>query len=113
MVAASLEFFFPETGRRQLISMVSNWSAMWHHSHVYNADVAPLLPTGAVMVMTQWYDNTANNPINPDPTVWVGRGARTTDEMSHNWIAVTHLDQEGYERIVAEREARATPTTDD
>jgi hypothetical protein len=26
--------------------------------------------------------------------------------MSHAWIAVTHLDDEGYEKIVAEREER-------
>jgi hypothetical protein len=32
--------------------------------------------------------------------------------MSHSWIAVTHLDQEGYEKILAERQAQATPTTD-
>ena len=32
------------------------------------------------------------------------RGDRTTDEMSHAWIAITHLDEEGYERLVAERE---------
>lgn len=105
LVASSMEFFYPETGRRELISMVSNWSAYWHHSHVYEEDVAPLLPAGAVMVLTQWYDNTANNPNNPDPDVWVGRGSRTTDEMAHAWIAITHLDQEGYEKILAEREA--------
>jgi hypothetical protein len=26
--------------------------------------------------------------------------------MSHAWIAVTHLDEEGYEKIAAERERR-------
>ena len=26
--------------------------------------------------------------------------------MSHAWIAVTHLDDEGYQRIVAEREQK-------
>jgi hypothetical protein len=26
--------------------------------------------------------------------------------MSHAWIAVTHLDQEGYEKLLAERQAR-------
>jgi hypothetical protein len=26
--------------------------------------------------------------------------------MSHAWIAVTHLDEEGYERMVAERDAK-------
>ena len=24
--------------------------------------------------------------------------------MSHAWIAITHLDEEGYERLVTERE---------
>jgi hypothetical protein len=103
MNAASLEIFYPETGRTEQISQVSNWSATWHHSHLYAEDAAPLLPAGAVMVIKQWYDNTANNPNNPDPDQWVVGGSRTGDEMSHAWIAVTHLDDEGYENIVADR----------
>jgi hypothetical protein len=55
--------------------------------------------------MKQWYDNTAGNPNNPDPDQWVDSGARTADEMSHFWIAVTHLDDEGFEKMKAEREA--------
>jgi glutamate/tyrosine decarboxylase-like PLP-dependent enzyme len=31
-------------------------------------------------------------------------GSRTADEMSHAWIAVTHLDDEGYQEILAQRE---------
>ena len=103
--SASLEFFYPKTGRTEIISMISNWSATWHQSHLYEDDVAPLLPTGAVMVIKQWYDNTEGNPNNPDPDQWVDSGSRTADEMSHAWIAVTHLDEEGYEKMVAEREA--------
>ena len=87
--------------------MVSNWSATWHQSHIYEDDVAPLVPTGAVLVMKQWYDNTAGNPNNPDADQWVDGGSRTADEMSHMWIAVTHLDEEGYERMVEEREEKA------
>ena len=105
MNAASLEIFYPETGRTEQISQVSNWSATWHHSHIYEADVAPLLPVGAVLVIKQWYDNSANNPNNPDPDQWVYGGSRTGDEMSHAWIAITHLDQESFESMVAEREA--------
>ena len=104
LTAASLEVFYPETGERETMSLISNWNAEWQLSHIYEQDVAPLLPAGAVMVVTQWYDNTADNPHNPDPDVWVYRGSRTGDEMSHAWIAVTHLDQDGYERIKAERE---------
>ena len=103
MNAASLEIYHPNTGRTESISQISNWSATWHHSHIYAEDVAPLLPTGSVLVIKQWYDNTANNPNNPDPDMWVVGGSRTGDEMSHAWIAVTHLDEEGYENILQER----------
>ena len=104
LVAKSLEIFYPETGEREMVSMVSNWNPHWHLSHIYEENVAPLVPTGAVMILTAWYDNTENNPYNPDPNVWVGRGSRTADEMSHAWIAVTHLDEEGYQRLKAGRE---------
>jgi mono/diheme cytochrome c family protein len=106
MNAASFEIFYPETGRTEEISQVSNWSATWHHSHIYEPDSAPLVPAGAVLVLKQWYDNTANNPNNPDPDMWVVGGSRTGDEMSHAWLAVTHLDEEGYERILAERKEK-------
>ncbi len=103
MNAASLEIFYPETGRTEQISQISKWSATWHHSHIYSPEAAPLLPAGAVLVIKQWYDNTADNPNNPDPDQWVVGGSRTGDEMSHAWIAITHLDDEGYEKLVAER----------
>ena len=108
MNAASLEIFYPETGRTEQISQISNWSATWHHSHIYSQDVAPLLPAGAVLVLKQWYDNTSNNPNNPDPDMWVVGGSRTGDEMSHAWIAITHLDEEGYAKLVAERNENKT-----
>lgn len=103
MNAASLEVFYPETGRTEQISQISNWSATWHHSHLYEPDAAPLLPAGAVLIIKQWYNNTASNPNNPDPDQWVYDGSRTGDEMSHAWIAVTHLDDEGYVRLTAQR----------
>ena len=106
MNAASFEIFYPETGRTEQISQISKWSATWHHSHIYSQDVAPLVPAGAVLVIKQWYDNTASNPNNPDPEQWVVDGSRTGDEMSHAWIAVTHLDDEGFEKLVAERKAK-------
>ncbi len=105
--SASLEIFYPATGRTEIIGMVSNWSATWHQSHIFEDHVAPLVPVGAVVVMKQWFDNTSANPNNPDPDQWVDYGSRTADEMSHFWMAVTHLDDEGYEELVAEREAAA------
>ena len=106
MNAASLEIFYPETGQTEVVSMISNWSAIWHHSHLYEPDAAPLVPAGAVIIAKQWYDNTAENPNNPDPDQWVSWGQRTADEMTHAWIALTHLDEEGYQRLLEERKAK-------
>ena len=105
--SASLEIFYPETGRTEIIGMISNWSATWHQSHIFEDDAAPLVPAGAVLVMKHWYDNTAANPNNPDPDQWVAYGSRTVDEMAHFWLAVTHLDEEGYERLIEERKNKA------
>ncbi len=104
--SASLEIFYPETGRTEIVGMISNWSATWHQSHIFEDDAAPLVPTGAVLIMKQWFDNTSNNPNNPDPDQWVDYGQRTADEMSHFWIAVTHLDEEGYEELIEDKEAK-------
>ena len=106
LVGQTLEIFYPETGKLEMVSSVSNWTNMWHTNHVYEDDVAPLVPKGAVLVITGYYDNTSQNKGNPDSEQWVGLGGRTTDEMSHAWIAVTHLDDDGYARMIAERERR-------
>ena len=74
--------------------------------HIYNPDVAPLLPNGAVLVLKQWYDNTSDNPNVTDPDQFVVWGSRTADEMNHAWIAVTHLDDEGFERLTEERKEK-------
>ncbi len=105
-VAMSMEVFYPQTGRREVLSQASNWNAGWNHSHTYEEGYQPLIPAGAIIILNAWYDNTADNPRNPDPDQWVSAGQRTTDEMSHAWIAVTHLDDEGYEKMLAEREER-------
>ena len=109
-VAMTMEVFYPETGRREVLSQASNWNAGWNHSHTYEEGYQPLIPAGATIILSAWYDNTADNPKNPDPDQWVGAGQRTTDEMSHAWIAVTHLDEEGYENLLAERKEREQRT---
>jgi mono/diheme cytochrome c family protein len=103
---SSLEIYHPSTGEREVASVISNWNAWWHHSHLYEPDAAPLIPAGSVMILTHWYDNTEGNVNNPDPDQWVYGGSRTGDEMSHDWISVSHLSQEQYEQIVADREAK-------
>ena len=109
--AMALEAIYPD-GRTELINMVSDFNWNWHVNYVYADDVAPVLPKGTVLNVTAWHDNRESNPSNPDPAQWVGYGDRTVDEMAHLWVDVTYLEDEDYERLVAEREAAAEPTAD-
>jgi hypothetical protein len=103
--AMSMEAIYPD-GRREVLSMVSNFQWRWHVNYIYADQAAPLLPKGTTLVFTAWHDNTASNPNNPDPEQWVGWGDRTVDEMAHVWVDVTYLEQEDFDRLVAERKAR-------
>ena len=87
--------------------MISNWSATWHQSHIFEDDVAPLLPKGTMLHVTSWHDNSEANRWNDDPTNWAGFGQRSSDEMSFAWVSWYELDEESYEKAVAEREAMA------
>ncbi len=104
--AMSLEAVFPD-GRREVISAVNNFQWNWHINYVYATEAAPLLPKGTTLVFTAWHDNTAANENNPDPSQWVGWGDRTVDEMAHNWIDVTYLEQAEFDTLVAARKAKA------
>jgi len=51
--------------------------------------VKPLpLPKGTRLVAISHFDNSANNPFNPDPTKEVRWGPNTTDEMTGPWIGL-------------------------
>ena len=86
-------------GRREILSKV-NWEHGWHTTFLYEDHVQPLLPKGTTLIVTSWFDNTANNPYNPDPDQWVVFGKRTADDMSHMWIGITYFDdEEAFERL--------------
>ena len=102
--AMSMEAIYPN-GEREMLSFVDNFQWNWQINYVYEEDAAPIVPKGTMIITTAWHDNTADNPYNPDPNQWVGWGDRTVDEMAHNWVDVTYLGQEEYERLLAERSA--------
>jgi len=102
--AMSMEAIYPN-GEREMLSFVDNFQWNWQINYVYEEDAAPIVPKGTMIITTAWHDNTADNPYNPDPNQWVGWGDRTVDEMAHNWVHVTYLGQEEYERLIAERSA--------
>jgi len=100
--AMSMEAIFPN-GQTMMLSHVDNFNFNWHNNYVYADDAAPLLPKGTILKITSWYDNTANNPHNPDPNQWVGFGDRTVDEMGHAWVNITYMSDEDFQAEVAKR----------
>lgn len=102
----TMEAILPD-GRKEVLSQVDKYDHNWQISYLYADEAKPLLPAGTVLQFTSVFDNTANNPINPDPEQWVVFGRRGVDEMSHAWVGITYLNEEQFERAAAERRARA------
>ena len=100
----SMEAIYPD-GRREMLGKVSDYKHIWQIAYQFAPDARPLLPKGTMLLFTSVFDNSAANPLNPDPDQWVVFGRRGVDEMSHMWVGITELDQEDFERMVADRRA--------
>jgi hypothetical protein len=48
--------------------------------------------------VTARYDNSPDNPANPDPTAWVAFGEQTTDEMLVGYFTGYRLPDASIER---------------
>ena len=99
-----VEAVYPD-GTWEVINKL-NWDHAWATAFLYEDEAMPLMPKGTVLIVTSVWDNTVNNPHNPDPTQWVVRGDRSVDEMGHVRLGVTYLSDEEFEEMVREREAQ-------
>jgi hypothetical protein len=99
----TLEAIYPD-GRKEVLSQINNYDHNWQNTYTFADDARALLPKGTIIMITSVYDNTADNPINPDPDQWVIFGRRGPDEMNHMWIGITYVPDEEFERLVSERE---------
>src|SRR5207244_3997459 len=76
----------PDGTNRPLIH-IKDWDFRWQHVYRYVLPVA--LPKGTRLAMRYTFDNSADNPRNPDrPARQVYWGQRSSDEMGDLWIQV-------------------------
>jgi hypothetical protein len=54
----------------------------------YYLEIPKVLPAGTRIETTAYFDNSANNPFNPDPSALVTWGPQTWDEMMIGWFDV-------------------------
>jgi hypothetical protein len=72
------------TGERETLLWVPKYDFNWQF--LYQFREPRLLPAGSILHTTWWFDNSADNPFNPDPTVDVRYGIETYHEMANSRI---------------------------
>lgn len=84
-------------GRRLPLIRISSWDINWQATYEFRQPIR--LPKGTEVSMRISYDNSENNPRNPNhPPELVLTGDRSQDEMGHVWLQVlpvTNGDEDG------------------
>ncbi len=85
---------------------INEWDFNWQGTYSFKKPI--MLPVGTVVHAFAKYDNTVNNPTNPNnPPKFVSWGERTSDEMYYLPLAWVSY-QPGDENIVFENQTTAT-----
>ncbi|MBL8992852.1 MAG: redoxin domain-containing protein [Spirochaetia bacterium] len=71
-------------GAKEKLLEVPNYDFNWQLDYRYAEP--KLLTAGTKLVATAWYDNSAANPANPDPTKTVKWGSQTDSEMMIGYV---------------------------
>ena len=89
-VASKFEIVHAD-GRKETILSVPNYDFNWQRTYEF---VEPKrVEAGARLVHTTWYDNSANNPGNPDPNKNVPWGLQSWDEMLYGAFSYTYVNE--------------------
>ena len=77
------EVTYPD-GRKEVVLSVPKYDFNWQHEYVFTQPLR--LPAGSKLYAKAWYDNSARNKSNPDPTKQVTWGDQTWEEMMYTSI---------------------------
>jgi hypothetical protein len=87
--AAKYTVTFPD-GRQELLASIPKYDFNWQHSYQLREPV--FAPKGTRVDLQLWWDNSANNPSNPNPNREVRWGRPTTDEMGFGFMVVVEVE---------------------
>jgi len=94
----TFEATYPD-GRSETLLHVPRWDMDWQHRYVFAEPKR--LPAGTRLTAIGRYDNSADNPNNPDPEATVRVGQQTSDEMLNGY----------YDFCLAEQDLTKSKTT--
>jgi hypothetical protein len=98
------------SGVRQTMNC-AGYNHNWVKVYNYEDDAAPLVPAGTIIHIVGWYDNSANNPRNPEPRNWKGFGNRSIEDMMFNLGKYIPLTEDEYKAELAARKAKGGKST--
>lgn len=84
--AFKFELVTPD-GKRETLCNVPKYDFNWQAN--YELATPREIPAGSTVECTAWYDNSAKNPANPDPTKAVRWGSQTWQEMMIGFVVYT------------------------
>lgn len=85
-------------GEKRRLLQINQWDFNWQDEYRYKEPV--FLPEGSRIVMRYSYDNSTNNPRNPNqPPRRVRYGPQSVDEMGELWIQVLLRNNEDLARL--------------
>jgi peroxiredoxin/mono/diheme cytochrome c family protein len=79
------EVFYPD-GRQETLLNMPRYDFNWQTSYVFTEP--KMLPQGTTLHCTAHFDNSADNPANPDPSKPVRWGDQTWEEMMIGWFDI-------------------------
>jgi hypothetical protein len=74
------------SGESEVLLRVPHYNFHWQQT--YYLAQPKHLPVGTILICKAGYDNSPNNPDNPDPKSWVKGGAQSWDEMMAGFMDV-------------------------
>ena len=102
--AAKFTAHYPD-GHEEILLSVPKYDFNW--LSIYFLQSPKLLPKGTRVVFDITWDNSAQNPLNPDPNKVVKWGDQTWEEMNVGWFRYREADESDRARLELLREKTA------
>jgi hypothetical protein len=79
-------------GTEETLLHVPKYDFNWQT--VYKFNEPKPVPAGTQIHLTGWWDNSTDNPVNPDPNTDIIWGEATHEEMLFGWLTYTNADED-------------------
>jgi thiol-disulfide isomerase/thioredoxin/mono/diheme cytochrome c family protein len=107
--ASEFSVIYPD-GTEEVLLSVPNYDFNWQTT--YELAEPKFVPAGTRVVHTTWWDNSAQNPANPDPTIEVTWGEQSWEEMLFGAVLMRFANEAEIAEYEAQQQAQDLASTD-